>query len=126
MQSIFTNQTFLQRFGTASMASERVEILCNLFYKSNFSSKIWDCEYGERSSGGTYYLYLQIFKDLGSGDTCNLYLPIQLFFKELGRWGRRETKWRYHTIKFLRSQLFFKDLVRYVFSAPAYVYISSL
>ena len=31
LQSIFTNPTFLQRFRKASMASERVEILCNLF-----------------------------------------------------------------------------------------------
>ena len=37
----FTNPTNLQRFGTASMVSERVEILTIYIYKS---SKIWEVE----------------------------------------------------------------------------------
>ena len=78
-------QLFFKDLGRRVWRASEWRYYAIYFYKSNFSSKIWDGEYGERASGDTYYLYLQIFKDLGSGDTCNLYLPIQLFFKELGR-----------------------------------------
>ena len=80
LQSIFTNPTFLQRFRKASMASERVEILCNLF------------------------------------------LQIQLIFKDLGRRVWRASEWRYLLSIFTNLQRFGKwRYLQSIFTNPTFL-----